>query len=337
MKKILFVLILIGGTAGWIFYRQGFFRERTVENELKLYGNVEMRQVLLGFRVPGRIEAIHCEEGQAVTSGDLLGELDPLPYEIKLAEARAALRQAHAALAKMQSGYRTEEIRQAAAGRDQIRASLDLAEKDHARLTNLFSQRAISRKDLDAITSTRDRLRAELTAAESSLALMRGGYRTEDVEAAEAAVDLAEAQLREAENALSDTRLYAPSEGTVIARVSEPGTVVGTGQPVYTVMLKNPIQIRTYVTEPQLGRIRLGMKGKIITDSMSRAKGSVLEKNALEGTITFIASEAEFTPKQVQTEDMRVDLVYRIRLRVEDNPEDHLKNGMPVTVLLPLK
>ena len=333
MKKILLILVLIGSVGGWTLYRQGYFSERAAENGLKLYGNVEMRQVLLGFRVPGRIEAIHCEEGQVVTSGDLLGELDPLPYEIKLAEARAALRQARAALAKMQSGYRSEEIKQAVAGRDQIRASLDLAEKDHERLANLFSQRAISKKDLDSITSTRNRLRAELTSAESSLALMRGGYRTEDVEAAEAAVELSEAQLREAENALSDTKLYAPSEGTVIARVSEPGTVVATGQPVYAVMLKDPIQIRTYVTESQLGSIRLGMKGRIVTDS----HGSAQDSTPLEGRITFIASEAEFTPKQVQTEDMRVDLVYRIRLRIEDNPEDRLKNGMPVTVLLPLK
>ena len=154
---------------------------------------------------------------------------------------------------------------------------------------------------------------------------MRKGYRSEDVKAAAAAVELAEAQLREAEISLSDTKLYAPAEGTILTRVAEPGTVLAAGQAVYAVMLKIPVQIRSYVTEPQLGKIRLGMRGKIFTDS---------HPDPLEGVVNFIASEAEFTPKQVQTEDQRSDLVYRIRLLVEENPQDRLKNGMPVTVFL---
>jgi HlyD family secretion protein len=282
-----------------------------------------MRQVLLGFRVPGRLNEIYFEEGQAVVSGDLLGVLDPLPYEIKRAGARAALQQARAALSKMESGSRGGEIRQSAAQRDQIRASLNLAEKDWQRLSNLCAQGAISKKDFDNASAARDRLRAELSSAESALSMVREGFRTEGIEAAEATVELAEAQLREAENSLSDTRLYAPSEGTILTRVAEPGTVVAAGQAVYAVMLKKPVQVRTYVTEPQLGKIRLGMKGKIFTDS---------HPDPVEGTINFIASEAEFTPKQVQTEDQRVDLVYRVRLLLEGN--ERLKNGMPVTVFL---
>jgi HlyD family secretion protein len=188
----------------------------------------------------------------------------------------------------------------------------------------------VSQKELDAVTATRDRLRAEFTSAESSLALAREGYRTEDVEAAEAAVELADAQMREAENSLADTRLFTPSGGTVITRVSEPGTVVAAGQPVCAVMLDAPIQVRAYVTEPQLSMVRLGMKGRIITDSPPGHDGEA----PLEGRVSFIASEAEFTAKQVQTEDMRADLVYRIRLRLDENPEERLKNGMPVTVLL---
>ena len=322
MKKILFVLILLVAVTGG-FFLEYFRSEPPEKKELKLFGNVEMRQVLLGFRVPGRLNEIYFEEGQTVVSGDLLGMLDPLPYEIKLAGARAALHQANAALAKMESGHRGGEIRQAAAQRDQIRASLNLAEKDWERLSSLFEQGAIARKNLDDVTATRDRLRAELSSAESALSLMREGFRTEDVKAAEATVELAEAQLREAENSLADTRLYAPSEGTILTRVAEPGTIVATGQAVYAVMLKRPVQVRTYVTEPRLGKIRLGMKGRIFTDS---------SPEPVEGSVNFIASEAEFTPKQVQTENQRVDLVYRIRLLVEDS--EQLRNGMPVTVFL---
>ena len=338
MKKILFVLILLGAIAGGAFYFnfvnylevENFFleylknfRSKPSEKELKLFGNVEMRQVLLGFRVPGRLDEIYSEEGQAVTSGDLLGLLNPLPYETKLAEARAVLHQANAVLSKMEGGHLHQEVKQAAAQRDQVRASLALAEKDWQRLSNLFGQGAISKKDLDNVTATRDKLRAELSSAESALSLVREGFRTEDVKAAAAAVELAEAQMQEAETSLADTRLYAPSEGTILTRIAEPGTVVGTGQAVYAVMLKRPVQVRTYVTGPQLGKIRLGMKGKIFTDSYP---------DPIEGTVNFIASEAEFTPKQVQTEDQRVDLVYRVRLLVED--DERLKNGMPVTVFL---
>jgi HlyD family secretion protein len=327
MKKILLVLIVLGVLSGGFFYREGYLRffAPPPEKELKLFGNVEIRQVLLGFRVPGRLLDIYYEEGRQVVSGDLLGAIDPLPYEIRLAGARAALSQARANLAKMESGYRSEEIRQAAARRDQIRVSLSLAEKDHERLSNLFARNALSKKDLDDATSARDRLRAELSSAESALDLVRKGYRSEDVEAAAAAAALAEAQLREAEVSLSDTKLYSPAEGTVLTRVTEPGTVLAAGQAVYAVMLKRPVQIRSYVAEPQLGKIRLGMRGKIFTDSHAEP---------LEGVVNFIASEAEFTPKQVQTEDQRLDLVYRIRLLVEDNPQDRLKNGMPVTVFL---
>jgi HlyD family secretion protein len=135
-------LILAAGAAGAAYY-QGYFDPGDgaagAGGRLKLFGNVEMRHVLLGFRVPGRIEGIHHEEGGKVAPGDLLAELDPLPYEIKLAGARASLRQARANLAKMRSGYRSGEIRQVSAQRDQIRASLDLAEKDHDRLAHLFS------------------------------------------------------------------------------------------------------------------------------------------------------------------------------------------------------
>jgi HlyD family secretion protein len=292
---------------------------------LKLFGNVEIRQVLLGFRVPGRLEKSYYEEGTEAKPGALLGELDSLPYEIKRAEALAALRQARANLGKMESGYRSEEVRQAAARRDQIRASLTLAEKDHERLSRLFSQDAVSKKALDDATSARDGLRAELASAESALALVREGFRAEDIAGAEAAAELAEARLREAQNSLDDTKLYAPAEGTILTRVAEPGTVLSAVQPVYALMLKKPVHVRAYVTEPQLGNLRLGMKGKIFTDS---------HPGPLEGTVAFIASEAEFTPKQVQTEDLRAVLVYRVRLLVEDNPGDRLKNGMPVTVFL---
>ena len=298
MKKLFILLFFILAAALGVLYATGKldglidrFREKD-PNRIKLYGNVEIRQVLLGFRVPGRIEAIYREEGERAASGDLLGILDPVPYRIKRSEARGAMLQAKAALDKLQRGFRAEEVREAAARRDRVRASLDLAEKDYVRIANLFTRKAVAKSDLDRAASQRSALKAELAAAE---------------------------------NALSDTELRSPAEGTILTRVSEPGTVVGAGQVVYALALERPIQVRAYIPEPQLGRVRVGMPARIVTDS---------SPEPIAGTLAFISPTAEFTPKQVQTEDLRTDLVYRARILVEDDREGRLKNGMPVTVLM---
>lgn len=331
MKKRFALLLLVLAAVLGALYANGdidglidHFREKD-PNRIRLYGNVEIRQVLLGFRVSGRVEAVYREEGERVASGDLLGILDPVPYRIKRSEAQGAMLQAKATLEKLHRGFRTEEVQEAAAQRDRVRASLDLAEKDYSRISNLFAKKAIARSDLDRASSQRNALRAELAAAENALALMREGYRKEDIEAAEAAYEAASARFAAAENALSDTELRSPAEGTILTRVTEPGTVVGAGQVVYALALERPVQVRAYIPEPQLGRVRVGMPARIFTDS---------SPTPIEGTLTFISPTAEFTPKQVQTEDLRTDLVYRARILVEDDRDGRLKNGMPVTVLM---
>lgn len=331
MKKRFALLLLVLAAVLGALYANGDidglidrFREKD-PNRIRLYGNVEIRQVLLGFRVSGRVEAVYREEGERVASGDLLGILDPVPYRIKRSEAQGAMLQAKATLEKLHRGFRTEEVQEAAAQRDRVRASLDLAEKDYSRISNLFAKKAIARSDLDRASSQRNALKAELAAAENALALMREGYRKEDIEAAEAAYEAASARFAAAENALSDTELRSPAEGTILTRVTEPGTVVGAGQVVYALALERPVQVRAYIPEPQLGRVRVGMPARIFTDS---------SPTPIEGTLTFISPTAEFTPKQVQTEDLRTDLVYRARILVEDDRDGRLKNGMPVTVLM---
>ena len=331
MKKRFALLLLVLAAVLGALYANGdldglidHFREKD-PNRIRLYGNVEIRQVLLGFRVSGRVEAVYREEGERVASGDLLSILDPVPYRIKRSEARGAMLQAKAALDKLHRGFRTEEVREAAAQRDRVQASLDLAEKDYSRISNLFAQKAVAKSELDRASSQRNALKAELAAAENALALMREGYRREDIEAAEAAYEAASARFAAAENALSDTELRSPAEGTILTRVTEPGTVVGAGQVVYALALERPVQVRAYIPEPQLGRVRVGMPARIFTDS---------SPTPIEGTLTFISPTAEFTPKQVQTEDLRTDLVYRARILVEDDRDGQLKNGMPVTVLM---
>ena len=321
--KIVLILFIISLFGAAFFYFEK--KNGSQNNVIKLYGNVEIRQVLLGFRVSGRLENIYFEEGENVKEGALLGILDPVPYEIKMAESKAMLIEAEANYEKIKSGNRIEEIRKEEANTEQIRASLGLAETEFNRISRLYSEKAVSKSDLDKATSNRDILRAQLQSASASLALMRQGYRSEDIKSAEAAVELATAQLNYAQNSLDDTKLYSPSDGTVLTRITEPGTIVATGQPVYALALKKPIQVRAYISEPQLGHIRLGMKGKIYTDSFPES---------IDAVINYIAPEAEFTPKQVQTPELRTSLVYRIRFLIEENPGERLKNGMPVTIEL---
>ena len=319
---VLVLAVLVGGGAYWFYTKE----KGKDQDELKLYGNVEIREVLLSFRVAGRLESLKFEEGEKVKSGDYLAELDNTPFAIQVQEANAAVLASKANQEKMHHGYQTEDIRQAAAQRDQIAVSLRNAETNYQRFKELFDQNVVAQKEYDDVAAARDQLRAQLAAASSELQRLQGGFRTEDIHAAEADTKAAESRLEAAYTSLHDTQLYAPSDGTILTRVAEPGSMVAAGQAVYSLQLATPVQVRAYVTETQLGKIRLGMKGRIFTDSHP--------DEHIEGTVNFIAQDAEFTPKQVQTEDMRTDLVYRIRLLIEENPEDRLKNGMPVTVVI---
>lgn len=326
MKKktaaILVLLIAVAGAAYWFWEKE----KNKDDGTMKLFGNVEIREVLLSFRISGRLETLRFEEGEKVASGDFLAAVDNTPYAIQVQEANAALLAAQANLEKMRHGYQTEDIRSAQAQRDQIAASLRNAETNYKRFKELYDQDVVAQKEYDDVASARDQLRAQLSAAESELHRLRGGFRPEDIKASEAQVDVARSRLDAAYTSLDDTEIHAPDDGTILTRIAEPGSIVAAGQPVYSMMLARPIQVRAYVTEPQLGRVKLGMKGKIFIDSHP--------DEPIDGAVNFIAQDAEFTPKQVQTEDMRTDLVYRIRLLVPDNPGDRLKNGMPVTVVL---
>lgn len=326
MKKTAAIIIAICAAAAaafWLWQRE----TSTVEGDgMRLFGNVEMRQVLMSFRVPGRISSLAFEEGDRVAEGALVATLDDAQYAITVREATAAASAAEATLDKLRKGYEDDDIRAARAARDQVAANLRNAETNFRRFSDLYKQNVIAQKEYDDAATARDQLRAALSAADSKLHQLSGGFRTEDVRAAEAQVEIGRARVDAAETALADTRLYAPAAGRLLTRVAEPGTMVGAGTPVCALQLSSPIFVRAYVSEKKLARVRVGMKGRISVDAYPG--------ETIEGTVSFIASEAEFTPKQVQTEDIRADLVYRIRLRVDDDADERLKNGMPVTVEL---
>jgi HlyD family secretion protein len=314
------VALLLGG--GWYIY-QTFFAHRA--QDLELQGNVDIRQVNLGFRVSGRIQEMRLEEGDEVHKGDIIAQLDPGPNQDQVNLAKAQLASAEANLTKMRNGNRPEEIEQSRALLELSKANLTNAELVFKRQNELAKTSVISRQDYDNAVASRDINRAQVAATQASYDLMRAGFRSEDIAAARAQVDNARANLESAERNLSDCNLLAPSDGTIVTRALEPGAIVAAGTTVYSLCLFSPVWIRAYIDEKNLGRIYPGMRARVYTDTNPG--------KPYDGQIGFISPIAEFTPKTVETRELRTDLVFRLRVIVQ-NPDRYLRQGMPVTVRL---
>ncbi|HDV9921148.1 TPA: HlyD family secretion protein [Escherichia coli] len=286
------VVVLAAVVAGGYWWYQS-----RQDNGLTLYGNVDIRTVNLSFRVGGRVESLAVDEGDAIKAGQVLGELDHKPYEIALMQAKAGVSVAQAQYDLMLAGYRDEEIAQAAAAVKQAQAAYDYAQNFYNRQQGLWKSRTISANDLENARSSRDQAKASL--------------------------EQAQAQLAQAELNLQDSTLVAPSDGTLLTRAVEPGTVLNEGGTVFTVSLTRPVWVRAYVDERNLDQAQPGRKVLLYTDGRP--------DKPYHGQIGFVSPTAEFTPKTVETPDLRTDLVYRLRIVVTD-ADDALRQGMPVTV-----
>ena len=317
LKRIIVILVVLACAAGGIWWL--YDGKRQPSDLLTLYGNVDIRQVDVGFRVGGRVTELFKEEGDAVKTGERLARLDAKPYEEVFDQAAAQLSMQEIELRKMVAGYRTEDIEQA-------RATLSGAQAVYANaVERLRQQNAVSQQSLDEARASYGDALSRRNAAREQLQLMESGYRSEDVERQKAAVEAARAELARATTNLQDTELFAPQDGVVLTRVHEIGAVVQGGQTVYTVTLNNPVWIRAYVTQPNLGNIRPGQEVLLSIDATP--------DKTYRGRIGFISPTAEFTPKTVETKEVRNDLVFRFRV-IADDPDNVMRQGMPVTVTL---
>jgi len=271
MKKKLFLVIVLAVFAGggyWLYALQQQER-RAASGPIVVYGNVDIRDVSLGFRVSGRIAGVLCEEGDRVEQGQVIAVLDKGPFEDDVALYAALLQEAVVTRNK--------------------------AEKPFQRRAQLTKIGAISTEERDDAEAALDEAQAQVKSAES--------------------------RLTQAQTRLSDTDLLAPNDGIILTRIREPGAVVAVGEPVYSLALDTPVWVRTYIDEPNLGNIFPGQKAVVFTGAGHK----------YEGHIGFISPQAEFTPKTVETAQLRTDLVYRLRVIV-NNPDKSLRQGMPVTV-----
>ncbi|QRM54182.1 secretion protein HlyD [Sinorhizobium sp. BG8] len=314
------------GTAWWYDVPQklGLMPQQT--NELRLYGNVDIRQVSLGFRVSGRVSETAVDEGDTVKAGAVVARLDAAPHQAAVRAAEAEVGARRATLQKLRAGARATEIAQARAQYNETLADLENAELDLDRAKRLGPSGTISQSTLDRAVAGKASADARAESAREALKLLEEGSRAEDIAAAESDLGAAEAALASAKISLDDTELKAPSDGVILSRVREMGAIVAPSDTVLVLSLNAPVWVRAYVGETNLGRVHPGMKVEITSDSSGAKRYS--------GTVGFISPVAEFTPKSVETPELRTDLVYRLRIIVTD-ADAALRQGMPVSIHLP--
>jgi len=384
-KKLPFLIILMLTAAGITIWFFGF-RHETDPGRIMVSGNIELTEVQLGFKIPGRLEARFVDEGDMVAKGDIIARLENRDQKIIVDLARADLAKARSALAELEAGNRPEEIKLARAQVDQARqavleltrgsriqdikkarsdldaalsaelsakSELDQARKDYERFAALYRKKTISQRDFELFrtkyevahnaesqassrvaiasqvlslvmegprTEQIKKAEAALEQTEARYALIRKGPRKEKIDQAKIMVNQAEAKLKQAENTLSYTIIHAPMAGIVLSKSAEPGEYLNPGTPVVSIGDIHHPWLRAYVTEKNLGKIRQGQKVIVTTDSFPG--------KSYEGRISFISSQAEFTPKSVQTFEERVKLMFRIKIAL-NSQDGQLKAGMP--------
>ena len=289
-------------------------------NRLLVSGNIEVTQVEASFRIAGKVQERLVEEGQTVQEGQLLARLDGQDLEQTLAMRQADLAVAQAALAELQAGSRKEEIETAKAALEQATAELRRLEPDEARLRDLRDKGIVSTRDYEAVRAALDATKAKVRQGEQQYALVKQGPRTEDIAQGRARHEQARQGLALAQTQLGYTTLVAPFSGVVLSVNVEPKEYVAPGTAVATLGNLANVWLRAYVEETDLGHVKVGQKAVLTTDTFPGRK--------YEGHVSFVSSEAEFTPKSVQTKKERVKLVYRIKIDVP-NPNMELKPGMP--------
>jgi HlyD family secretion protein len=325
MKKNALVMSLAllalgaSGTAWWFAHRSD------PSLELVLYGNVDLRQVELAFNNSERIAALLVEEGDRVRKGEILARLDTgrLWPQVREAEARVAAQRE--VVEKLHHGSRSEEIAQARANVESAKADAINAGAQYKRRKTLAQNSVISQQDLDNAKAALDVANAKLALNQKALDLAIAGPRAEDIAEAEAELNGDEAQLDLLRQELADAELVAPVAAVVRARLMEPGEMAAPEKPVLSLAVINPKWVRAYVEEPDLGKLQTGMAASVTVDSFPDRQ--------FQGWVGFVSPVAEFTPKTVQTAELRTSLVYEVRVFVKD-PVDQLHLGSPASVHL---
>lgn len=301
-------------------------RLRAAHDREILSGTVEATEAQLGFTAPGRIESLPAREGDAAAQGEVLAALDTAEASARRAQATAQVEAARALLDEMQRGSRPEEIAQARAARAAAQQRLADAQQDFDRASELIAKKVVSQQAYDKAKVALDVAKAQFRSADEAAQVVEKGPRKERIDAQRAQLANAEAALAAARAQLSNMVVRAPFAGVVTVRHREPGEIVPAGSPVVSLMNRADRWVRVYVSESRIGAVHTGQKASITSDTF---KGKTYD-----GVVAYVSSEAEFTPKNVQTAEERVKLVYAVKVRVVGDAAFELKPGMPADVRL---
>jgi HlyD family secretion protein len=302
------------------------FRSADDANAIVASGTVEATEADLGFQIPGRIEQIDVLEGDTTARSAELAWLDRSELQARKAAAEAQIDAASAVLRELESGSRREEIAQARSASEAAEQNLTNTTRDFERTTRLHEGGAVSRQILDHQETALEIAQAEYDRAREQLQIVTSGPRQERIAGQRAVVAQARALAAQADAALNNAIISAPFDGLVSIRHREPGEVVQAGAPILTIINPDDRWVRIYVREDQVGRVKIGQIASITADSY--------RDREYEGRVVFIASEAEFTPRNVQTTEERVKLVYRVKVQITKDPSFDLKPGLAADVRL---
>jgi len=304
---------------------------RKPSDTLTLFGNVDLRQVEVAFNDSDRISEVLVQEGDRVRKGQVIARLDTSRLQPALEQVAAATAAQGAVAERLRAGNRPQEVAEAKANLAAADADAANAQSQYARASSLWGagagQAAISRQDVDNARAASDAAAAKAMALRKAYELMVLGPRREDITQAEAQLRSGQAQFRVLKQQLVDAQLVSPVDGVVRSRLMEPGEMATPQRPVFDIAETDPKWVRAYVSETALPRLHPGMAASVSVDGFPG--------RAYNGWVGFISSVAEFTPKTVQTAELRTSLVYEVRVFVTD-PADDLRLGMPATVQLKL-
>ena len=329
MRRSVIVLLVAVAvvTALWLGGRWWTVRERGAA-AIRGSGIIEVTQVDVAFEVGGRLLERSVDEGAMVDKGEPVGRLDDREYRLKVDQATAAKAASDARYHMMTAGSRAQEVARALAAREAADAELAMQTREHARIAKLQAEGIVAQTDLDRLSNLVAAAQATRNQAAAQLDQLREGFRVEEIEAADADLKRATADLELAELDLARCQLFSPAAGRVLSKSREPGEVVQPGTTIVTLGDLSRPWVNVYVGERDLGKVRLGMAAQVTVDAFP--------DRPFNGKVTFVADRAEFTPKNIQTPDERVKLVYRVKVEVETRDEA-LKPGMPADTVLPLE
>jgi HlyD family secretion protein len=296
------------------------------QRELVLYGDVDLRQVELAFNNNERIAAVLVQEGDRVKRGQILARLDTSRLEPQVAQAEALAAAQREAVERLHNGSRPQEIAEARANVESAQADAISARGQYERRETLAANSVLSQQDLENAKAAVDVAEAKLAMNQKALDLVIVGPRKEDIGQAEAVLRADGAQAAFLRQELADAQLVAPVDAVVRTRLMEPGEMASPQKPVFSLAVTDPKWVRAYVAEPDVGKLRTGMAASIALDSFPHRR--------FDGWVGFISPIAEFTPKTVETTELRTSLVYEVRVFVKD-PSDQLHLGSPASVYLP--